>query len=149
MQSVAIETIGSLLLPIYPKVMIFSVHLCTVQVWRIEIIRKVIEFNTNLRYSYWNIKMINVTEDVCLFEKWNHDISMNVENSEQHLLLQDPYDSVWLKIIAFFSYLIGLIASAIMLAFINYEKGHHGNFRTVINQLLSNLYAMVSKRFAI
>ena len=93
--------------------------------------------------------MINVTEDVCLFENWNHDISMNVENSEQHLLLQDPYDSIWLKIIAILSYFIGLITSAIMLAFINYENAHHGNFRTVINQLLSNLYAMVSKRFAI
>ena len=90
------------------------------------------------------IKMINITEDVCLLVNWNHDISLNVENSEQHLLLQDPYDSIWLKIIAFFSYFIGLIASAIMLAFINYEKVHHGNFRTVINQLLSNLYAMVS-----
>ena len=93
--------------------------------------------------------MINVTEDVCLFENWNHDISMNVENSEQHLLLQDPYDSIWLKIIAILSYFIGLITSAIMLAFINYENGHHGNFRTAINQLLSNLYAMVSKRFAL
>ena len=88
--------------------------------------------------------MINVTEDVCLLVNWNHDISLNVENSEQHLLLQDPYDSIWLKIIAFFSYFIGFIASSIMLAFINYEKGHHGNFRTVINQLLTNLYAMVS-----
>ena len=90
------------------------------------------------------IKMINVTEDVCLLVNWNHDISLNVENSEQHLLLQDPYDSIWLKIIAFFSYFIGFIASSIMLAFINYEKGHHGNFRTVINQLLSNFYIMVS-----
>ena len=88
--------------------------------------------------------MINVTEDMCLFEKWNHDISMNVENSEQHLLLQDPYDSIWLKIIAILSYFIGLVTSAIMLEFIKYESGHHGNFRTVINQLLSNLYAMVS-----
>ena len=93
--------------------------------------------------------MINVTEEVCLLENWNHDISMNVENSEQHLLLQDPYDSIWLKIIAIFSYFIGLITSAIMLAFINYENGHHGNFRTAINQLLSNLYAMVGKRFAL
>ena len=93
--------------------------------------------------------MNNETEEVCLFENWNLDISMNIENSEQHLLLQDPYDSIWLKIIAILSYIIGLIPSAIMLAFINYENAHHGNFRTVINQLLSNLYAMVSKRFAI
>ena len=88
--------------------------------------------------------MINDTEGICLLENLDHDISMNVENSEQHLLLQDPYDSIWLKIIAILSYFIGLITSAIMLAFINYENAHHGNFRTVINQLLSNLYGMVS-----
>ena len=91
--------------------------------------------------------MINETEEVCLLETLDHDISMNVENSEQHLLFQDPYDSIWLKIISVLSYFIGLIASAVMLAFINYEKRYHGNFRTVINQLLSNLYAMVSKKF--
>ena len=87
--------------------------------------------------------MINETE-VFLLENLDHDLSMNVENSEQHLLLQDPYESIWLKIISVLSYFIGLITSVVMLAFINYENGHHGNFRTVINQLLSNLYAMVS-----
>ena len=88
--------------------------------------------------------MINNSEEVCLLENWTVDISMNDKNSEQQLLLQDPYDSVWLKIIAILSYFIGLVTSAIMLAFIKYEYGHHGNFRTVINQLLANLYAMVS-----
>ena len=88
--------------------------------------------------------MINNTVEVCLFENWNHDISMNHKNFEQELLLQDPYDSVWLTVIGILCYLIDLVTSAIMLAFINYENGHHGNFRTVINQLLSNLYAMVS-----
>ena len=88
--------------------------------------------------------MINNTVDVYLLEHWNHDISMNHKNLEQELLLQDPYDSVWLKVIGIFSYLIDLFTSIIMLAFINYENGHHGNFRTVINQLLTNLYAMVS-----
>ena len=88
--------------------------------------------------------MINNTVVVCLLENWNHDISMNHKNLEQQLLLQDPYDSAWLKAIAMLSYFIDLVTSAIMRAFINYENGHHGNFRTVINQLLSNLYAMVS-----
>ena len=88
--------------------------------------------------------MTNNSEEVCLLGNWTHDVSMNNENLEQQLLLQDPYDSVWLKIIAILAYFIGLASSAIMLAFINYETGHHGNFRTVINQLLSNLYAMVS-----
>ena len=88
--------------------------------------------------------MINNTEEVCLLENWTLDISMNDKNSAQQLLLQDPFESGWMKFIAILSYFIGLVNSAIMLAFINYEKGHHGNFRTVINQLLSNMYAMVS-----
>ena len=88
--------------------------------------------------------MINNTEEICLLENWTLDISMNDKNFTQQLLLQDPFESVWMKFIAILSYFIGLVNSAIMLAFINYEKGHHGNFRTVINQLLSNMYAMVS-----
>ena len=87
--------------------------------------------------------MINKTEEVCPLENWIHDISVNLEQIEQQFLLQDPYDSVWLKIIAIFSYYIGLVSSSIMVAFVTYENGHHGNFRTVINQLLSNLYVMV------
>ena len=104
-----------------------------------------------------SLEMPNNTEKGCLLENWALNISMNEVNLEQMndkdleqpVLLQDPYDSIWLKIIAILSYFIGLITSAIMLAFINYENAHHGNFRTVINQLLSNLYAMVSKRFAL
>ena len=82
--------------------------------------------------------------DFCLLENWSQNISMNEVDLEQQLLLQDPYYSIWLRISAILSYFIGLTNSAIMLAFINYENGHHGNFRTVINQLLSNLYASVS-----
>ena len=91
--------------------------------------------------------MINNTEQVCLLENWTRNVSMNEVNLEQQSLLQDPFDSIWLKIVAVLSYFIGLTNSAIMLAFINYENGHHGNFRTVINQLLSNLYASVSFYF--
>ena len=91
--------------------------------------------------------MINETKEVCLFENLDLNISLSNENLEQQLFLQDPFDSVWLKIIAILSYIICLLASAIMLAFISYENGHHGNFRTVINQLLSNLYAGVSFYF--
>ena len=88
--------------------------------------------------------MINGTEEVCFLENWIHDTSMIDKNLEQNLLLQDPYDSIWLKIIAILSYLIGLVTSVVMNAFVNYENGHHGNFRTVINQLLSTLYDVVS-----
>ena len=88
--------------------------------------------------------MINNTEKARLLENWTLDISMNDKNSAQQLLLQDPFESTWMKIIAILSYFIGLVNSKIMLAFIKYESEHHGNFRTVINQLLSNMYAMVS-----
>jgi hypothetical protein len=88
--------------------------------------------------------MINKTEEVCVLENWNWDISIKLRQIEQQLLLQDPYDSVWLKIMAILFYFIGILTAVIMLAFINYEKEHHGNFRSVINQLLSNLYAVVS-----
>ena len=91
--------------------------------------------------------MTNNTEEVCLLVNWTRNVSMNEVNLEQQLLLQDPFDSIWLKIVAVLSYFIGLTNSAIMLAFINYEMGHHGNFRTVINQLLSYLYASVSFYF--
>ena len=91
--------------------------------------------------------MINKTEVAYLLEFWTHDTSnMNGKDLEQPELLQDPYDSAWMKFIAILSYFICLLASAIMHAFIKYEHGHHGNFRTVINQLLSNLYAMVRKK---
>ena len=93
--------------------------------------------------------MINNTKKVILLENWTHDISKTDENLEQQLLLQDPYDSVWWKIIAILSYFICLLASAIMFSFIKYENKYHGNFRTVINQLLSNLYAMVSYKFTL
>ena len=93
--------------------------------------------------------MTNDTEEVCLLENWTRNVSMNEVNLEQQLLLQDPNDSVWLKIIAILSYLICILASAIMLSFIKYENEYHGNFRTVINQLLSNLYAMVSYKFTL
>ena len=89
--------------------------------------------------------MINKTEEIYLLEFWTRDSwKMNDKDLEQPVLLQDPYDSVWLKVIGVLSYLIDLFTSAIMLKFINYEIEQHGNFRTVINQLLSNLYAMVS-----
>ena len=88
--------------------------------------------------------MINNTKEVCLLESWTLDISMNDKYSTQQLFLQDPFESVWMKVIAILFYFIALVNSAIMLAFINYENEHHGNFRTVINQLLSNMHAMVS-----
>ena len=56
----------------------------------------------------------------------------------------DPYDSLWLKIITLFVYIIELMASFILFAFVAYEtSGCAGPYRTFINQLLSYLYGCV------
>ena len=55
----------------------------------------------------------------------------------------DPYDSVWLKIVTAIVYTIEILSSLVIFAFIDYEK-HYGHFRTLINQLLSILYGVVS-----
>ena len=57
----------------------------------------------------------------------------------------DPYDSIWLKIMTIGVYFVEVISSVIMLAFVAYEtNGYAGHYRTLINQLLSYLYAAVS-----
>ena len=55
----------------------------------------------------------------------------------------DPYDSVWLKIVTVVVYIIEILSSFVIFAFIDYEK-HYGHYRTLINQLLSILYGVVS-----
>ena len=57
--------------------------------------------------------------------------------------LEDPYDSIWLQLIAFFVYLLIILSSCLMMAFTYYEQLYHGHYRTVINQLITNLYNVV------
>ena len=57
--------------------------------------------------------------------------------------IEDPFDSMWLKFGAFGTYIVAVLSSGIMFAFISYEQQFHGHFRTLINQLLSNLYGAV------
>ena len=52
--------------------------------------------------------MTNNIEEFCMLGNWNQKISMDEIDSEQQLMLQDPYDSIWLKIVAILSYFIGL-----------------------------------------
>ena len=57
----------------------------------------------------------------------------------------DPYDSIWLKLFTILVYIIEILASVVMFAFVQYEtSGLAGHYRTLINQLLSYLYGMVS-----
>ena len=55
---------------------------------------------------------------------------------------EDPYDSLWLKIITVGVYMVEIFSSAVMIAFISFERDY-GHYRTLINQLLSYLYGAV------
>ena len=60
----------------------------------------------------------------------------------------DPYDSIWLKILTIVVYIIEVMASIVMLAFVSFEaQGFAGHYRTLINQLLSYLYGVVMIKF--
>ena len=66
--------------------------------------------------------MTNNLGEFCLLENWSQNASMSVINSEQQSLLQDPYDSIWLKIVAILSYFIGLTREFFMLlCFMDYQ----------------------------
>ena len=56
----------------------------------------------------------------------------------------DPFDSITIKIMTLFVYLIESSASIVMFFFVAYEtQGYAGHYRTVINQLLSYFYGTV------
>ena len=56
----------------------------------------------------------------------------------------DPFDSTTLRLLTVIVYIIDVLASIPLLYFVAYETGGcAGHFRTVINQLLSFLYAAV------
>ena len=69
----------------------------------------------------------------------------NVDDFEENeeVGFVDPYNSVWLKIATVIVYTIEILSSLVIFAFIEYEK-HYGHYRTLINQLLSILYGVVS-----
>ena len=56
----------------------------------------------------------------------------------------DPFDSIPLKLLTFFIYIVDVLAAVIILVFVSYEiRGLFGHYRTVINQLLSCAYGGV------
>ena len=56
----------------------------------------------------------------------------------------DPFDSVWFKLMTIIVYVVEVLESVIMIAFVVYEtNGYNGHYRTLINQLLSHLYGGV------
>ena len=67
---------------------------------------------------------------------------------EETLEWMDPFDSIILKLLTVIIYIFEILASAIFLTFAMYEtRGYAGHYRTVINQLLSSVYAAVRYSF--
>ena len=57
---------------------------------------------------------------------------------------EDPFDSIWLKLLTIIVYAVEIMSSIIMLSFVVYEtNGLAGHYRTLINQLLSYHYGAV------
>ena len=56
----------------------------------------------------------------------------------------DPFDSTVLKCLTVIVYIVNIMASIVMLAFVSFETGGDaGHYRTAINQLLSYGYGAV------
>ena len=75
-------------------------------------------------------------------------ISSNFKSDIEVNDWKDPFDSVWLKLITVFVYILEVAASMVMFTFVRYEtQGYAGHYRTIINQFLSYLYGVVSIPF--
>lgn len=60
----------------------------------------------------------------------------------------DPFDTISLKLLTIIIYIIVILASAILLTFVVFERsGLAGHYRTVINQILSCGYGAVRAPF--
>ena len=77
------------------------------------------------------------------------EIKINLTESEMfNKTWVDPFDSVWLRLGSILVYVIEVLESVIMMAFVVYEtNGYNGHYRTLINQLLSHLYGGVGYIF--
>ena len=101
---------------------------------------------------------LNVSIDVSIEELRNHFEKLKGDKNTENIVsacidvdfnqtidetLEDPYDSIWLQLIAVFVYLLIILSSCLMMAFTYYEQLYHGQYRTVINQLITSLYNLV------
>ena len=66
-----------------------------------------------------------------------------VKEADSESQFANRYDSIPLKILTSFFYIIEVIAAMIMFSFVYYERsGAAGSYRTVINQLLAYAYGV-------
>ena len=88
-----------------------------------------------------NFKLSKIT-DKNEQEKWLQKLTDSVQMKGK---FSDPYQSIWVKISAILTYLITILCSLVLFNFVQFEwKGLAGPYRTVINQLLSWAYLLVS-----
>ena len=108
---------------------------------------------------YWLLSYHTVPLHLCMENKMNRLIYAyplelkftDLELQEYFVTLDEPnlfvepYDSLWIKLAATVTYLIGLAGSFIQYSFVLYEaNGYLASFRTAINQLVSSGYFIVS-----
>ena len=75
-------------------------------------------------------------------ETWDEEMIVSFEEPN---LFEDPYSATWIKGLATFSYLLGLIGNLIVGSFAYYQmQGLASHYDTVINQLMNWICLMVS-----
>ena len=75
------------------------------------------------------------------------EVSETFVTFDEPNLFVEPYDTIWIKLVATVIYLIGLGGCCIQYTFVVYEvNGYAASYRTVINQLVSCCYFLVSSR---
>ena len=85
---------------------------------------------------------------VNLDETANEWIDGFIVTENEPNLFADPYNSVWTKIFGTLFYIFQVSLSFILMTFVVYEtQGLAGHYRTLINQLLSWFYLLVSDCF--
>ena len=73
------------------------------------------------------------------------EVSETFVTFDEPNLFVEPYDNLWIKLAATVIYLIGVVGSCIQYSFVIYEvNGYAASFRTVISQLVSSCYFLVS-----
>ena len=66
--------------------------------------------------------------------------------SDEPNLFTEPFETLWIKLAATAVFSLGLIATCIQYSFVFYEfNGLAASFRTVVNQLVSWSYFLVSQ----
>ena len=86
----------------------------------------------------------NTTRSFAYFDFHQFDDKIEYNFSSKYIF-NDPYDQKWLKLFLIFVYLICLASSLVFWSFVNFEtQGLAGPHRTVINQMVSAYYSIVS-----